>query len=270
MGLRLRVSTIDDRRGAAYRPQSWISPTRVGWQTAPVDRSIVAPSVPADDRLSAFDLDRQRLTDELELEDVLVTGAAAGIAARNVELSRACLRDVDLSGARLPRLDMRNCRVSGANLANLAVSDGVAERCDFENVRLTGFSWHEGTLRDVSFRGCRIDLASFAASRLERVLFEGCTLAQSELQDARLSAVTFVDCDMREIDLSGLRLGAGCELRGCVLDGARNIGRLRGAQMPYVDVLAAAGTFAQALGIAVMSEEQEASPPGATPSGGRD
>lgn len=225
------------------------------WKTSHVTQSIVAPNVPPDDRLSAFDLERERLHDELALEDVLVTGAAPGVCARNLELSGACLRDADLAGARLPRLDLRNCRVSGANLANVAVHHAVAERCDFENVRLTGLSWHDGILRDVSFRGCRIDLASFAASRLERVRFEDCTLAGSELQDARLSAVIFVDCDMREIDLTGLRLSAGCELRGCLLDGARQVGQLRGAQMPYGDVLAAAGTFAHALGIAIMSDE---------------
>jgi uncharacterized protein YjbI with pentapeptide repeats len=227
-----------------------------GWQTAHVDRSIVAPNVPADDRLHTFDLEREQLRDEIELEDVLVTGAAPGVAARNLELSSAWLRDVDLAGARLPRLDLRNCRVSGSNLANVAIHHGAAERCAFQDVRLTGCSWHAGILRDVSFRGCRIDLASFAASRLERVLFEGCSLAGSELQDARLSAVVFVGCDMREIDLAGLRLSAGCELRGCVLDGARNVAQLRGAQMPYVDVLAAAGTFAHALGIAISSDEE--------------
>jgi uncharacterized protein YjbI with pentapeptide repeats len=224
-----------------------------------MDRSIVAPKVPAVDWLSTFDLATQPLRDELELEDVLVTGALSGITACNVALSGAWLRDSDVAGARLPRLDLRNCRVSGANLANVAVSDGVAERCAFENVRLTGFSWHEGILRDVSFRGCRIDMASFAASRLERVLFEGCMLAQAELQDARLSAVVFVDCDMREIDLAGVRLSAGCELRGCVLDGARSVGQLRGAQMPYVDVLAAAATFAHALGIRISSDDEQPS-----------
>jgi len=227
----------------------------LGWQTAHVDRSIVAPNVPADDRLGTFDLATEQLCDELELEDVLVTGAAPGVAARNLELNGALLRDVELAGARFPRLDLRNCRVSGCNLANVAVHNGAAERCAFENVRLTGFSWHDGILRDVSFRGCRIDLASFAASRLERVLFEDCSLAGSELQDARLSAVVLVDCDMREIDLAGLRVSAGCELRGCVLDGARNIAQLRGVQMPYTDVLAAAGTFAHALGIAISSDE---------------
>ena len=228
-------------------------------ETAEMDRSIVAPKVPAVDRLSTFDLAAEPLSDELELADVLVTGAACGITARNVELSGAWLRDIDVAGARLPRLDLRDCRVSGANLANVAVTDGVAERCGFENVRLTGFSWHDGILRDVSFRDCRIDLASFAASRLERVLFEDCMLTQTELRDARLSAVLFVDCDMREIDLAGVRLSAGCELRGCVLDGARSVAQLRGAQMPYVDVLSAAGTFAQALGIAISSDAGRAS-----------
>jgi len=112
---------------------------------------------------------------------------------------------------------------------------------------VTGLSWQDGVLRDVVFRGWRVDLASFAATRLERVRFEDCTLAQSDLQDARLAAVVWRDCDLREIDLGGVRLGAACELRGCVLDGARGVERLRGARMPYADVLAAATTFAGAL-----------------------
>jgi len=193
------------------------------WQTAhggPADRRSERRT---DDRLTAFELGAAGLQDDLELEAVLVTGVASEVAARNLELSAAHLRHVDLSGARLPRMHLRNCRVSGGDLANVMVRAGVAERCAFENVRLTGGTWQDGTLRDVSFRGCRIDLASFAASRLERVLFEDCTLAQADLQDARLSAVVLVDCDLRGVDLTGARLSAGCELRGCVLDGARNV-----------------------------------------------
>ena len=220
---------------------------------------ITPPRTVEADRLSAFDLGAGGLHDELELEAVHVTGASPEAAIANLELDVAHLDAVDLAGARLPRLALRNCRLTGGDLANVAVRGGVAERCAFEQVRLTGLSWHEGVLRDVSFHGCRIDLASFAATRLERVRFESCSLAHSDLQDARLAAVAFEDCDLHEIDLSGARLSAGCELRGCVLDGARGVERLRGARMPYVDVLAAAATFAGALGIEILREDEPGS-----------
>jgi uncharacterized protein YjbI with pentapeptide repeats len=223
--------------------------------TEDVARTITPPRVPAG--LAAIDLGAGGIHDDLELEAARLTGAAPGLAARSLELSACHLQDVDLGAARLPRLALRNCRVSGGNLANVAVRGGVAERTSFEGVRLTGLSWHEGVLRDVTFRGCRIDLASFAASRLERVRFEDCTLAQSDLQDARLAAVRFEDCNLNELDLAGARLTAGCELRGCTLEGARGVEHLRGARMPYEDVLAAALTFAGALGIGLLDEEED-------------
>lgn len=218
-------------------------------------RAITAPRVP--DELEAIDLGAGGLHDELELEACRLTGAAPETAARGLELSACHLQDVDLASSRLPRLALRNCRVTGGNLANVAVRGGIAERTAFEGVRLTGLSWHEGVLRDVSFRGCRIDLASFAASRLERVRFEDCTLAQSDLQDARLAAVHFRDCRLDELDLAGARLSAGCELRGCTLDGARGVEHLRGARMPYEDVLAAAVTFAGAIGVGLLDGEDD-------------
>ena len=63
--------------------------------------------------------------------------------------------------------------------------------------------------------------------------------------------VRFVDCDLTEADLSGARL-AHCELRGCTLDGLRGAESLRGAAMPWADIVAAAGTFADAVGVRVL------------------
>jgi len=50
---------------------------------------------------------------------------------------------------------------------------------------------------------------------------------------------------------------AGCVLRDCVLDGIRGIEALRGAAMPWPDLVAAAGELAAALGIAVLEEDGE-------------
>jgi len=221
-----------------------------------VARSITPPSIDEPGRLTAIVLGDTGLVDELELDDVRVTGEARESSVRGLECSAAVLDDVDLTSARLPRLALRNCRVTGGSLANVTVRGGSAERCAFDRVRLTGMLWQEGVLRDVTFHGCRIDLASFAATRLERVRFEDCNLAQADLQDARLTAVVFCRCDLRGADLAGAHVAAGCELRGCDLDGVRGIERLRGARMPYTDVLAAAATFAGALGIGIIADDE--------------
>lgn len=217
--------------------------------------TITPPRVP--EGLDAFDLGTAVLEDDTELDAVRVTGAAPEASVLGLEFAGAELREVDLGGARLPRLALRNCLVAGGNLANVAVRGGSAERTVFDHVRLTGLTWHEGVLRDVVFRGCRIDLASFASTRLERVAFEECVLVHTDLQDARLAAVTFERCDLAGADLTGARLGAGCVLRGCTLDGARGVEALRGARMPYEDVLAAAVTFAAALGVDVLGDEED-------------
>lgn len=218
--------------------------------------AVTAPRVAP--HLTPVDLDGGGLGDELLLDSVVLTGSAGhGATARNLELVRSRLLEVDLASARLAHLSIGDCEVRGGNLANVAVRGGVAQRTRFEQVRLTGLTWHEGTVRDVTFRGCRVDLASFAASRLERVRFEDCLMVQVELQDARLAGVVFERCDLTEADFSGARLAAGCELRGCTLDGARAVERLRGARMGLTDVIAAAGVFAATLGIGILDDDED-------------
>ena len=101
---------------------------------------------------------------------------------------------------------------------------------------------------DVVFRDCRIDLATFAGTTFERVVFDGCMLAQAEFREALLRSVRFEHCDLTEADLTGLRID-GCELRSCTLDGLAGAERLRGAAMPWGDIVGHAGVFAAALGI---------------------
>jgi hypothetical protein len=44
------------------------------------------------------------------------------------------------------------------------------------------------------------------------------------------------------------------ELRGCDLEGLKGAERLRGARMPWPDIVASAGTFAATLGIVASDE----------------
>ena len=76
------------------------------------------------------------------------------------------------------------------------------------------------------FRDCRIDLATFAGTTFERTTFDR------------------------------------CELRGCALDGVAGLERLRGAAMPWADVVGHAGLLAAALGIRVLDEDERQPPSG--------
>ena len=166
------------------------------------------------------------------------------------------LKGVDLSGERRPGLELVDVALSDCNLANLHARGGSLRRATVRGCRMTGVLWTEGTVRDVTLSQSRIDLASFAASTLEQVVFDGCILCQTDFQDAELRAVRFVDCDLTGADLSGARMSR-CELRGCTLEALRGAESLRGAAMPWPDIVAAAGTFADALGIRVLDAADE-------------
>jgi uncharacterized protein YjbI with pentapeptide repeats len=119
--------------------------------------------------------------------------------------------------------------------------------------RLTGAQLTRASISDAVFRDCRIDLGTFAGATLERTTFADCRLEQLELREALLRVVRFERCDLTEADLTGLRID-GCELRDCTLAGAAGLERLRGAAMPWDDVLGNAGALAAALGIRVLDD----------------
>jgi uncharacterized protein YjbI with pentapeptide repeats len=87
------------------------------------------------------------------------------------------------------------------------------------------------------------------------VAFDGCRLAQTDFRDALFRDVRFDRCDLTEVDLTGLRI-AGCELHGCTLDLLVGAERLRGAAMPWADVVGSAALLASALGIRVLDEDE--------------
>ncbi len=104
------------------------------------------------------------------------------------------------------------------------------------------------------FRDCRIDLATFAGTTFERATFDGCLLAQADFREALLRSVRFDGCDLTEADFAGVRIDR-CELRGCTLDGLAGVERLRGAAMPWADIVGNAGLLAAALGIRALDED---------------
>lgn len=144
-----------------------------------------------------------------------------------------------------------DARVKGADLANSDAPELSLRRVELSGVRLTGAHWTRGSIGDAVFSDCRIDLASFAGTTFERTTFRDCVLSQADFRDALFRSVRFDHCDLSEAELGGLRID-GCELRGCTLDGVRGAASLRGAAMPWSDVVNSAGTLADALGIRIL------------------
>lgn len=184
---------------------------------------------------------------------VLEDDDLAELAVPGLRFEESRLVRVDLSASRLAQLSLSDLQLESCNLANAQVRGGSLWRAVVSRSRLTGLFWNEGMLRDVVLHDCRIDLASFGTTRLEQVVFERCLLTQTEFQEAKLRSVRFVDCDLTEADLT-LAQFTECEMRGCTLDGVRAAERLNGVAMPWPDVLALAGTMADALGIRVLPD----------------
>jgi uncharacterized protein YjbI with pentapeptide repeats len=207
------------------------------------------PAVPETlDEIAPEALDAETVLEQVELGDSdLSDSRAPGVAIRE-----ARLRATRLAGAEMEGLELTDVELSGCDLANLrAGPQGGWIRVRGANCRMTGLTFNDGVLRDVSLHGCRIDLASFGGARLQRVTFEECDLSQTDFLEAELDGVRFTGCQMAGTDLRGARMHR-CELRSNRLDGLLGVERLQGCTMPWVDIVGAAGLWAQALGISVL------------------
>ena len=141
------------------------------------------------------------------------------------------IRDVDWAneralGLELRRVELRVCRLTGADLA-------------------------EAVLTDVSFLDCRLDLVSLRHARLERVVLRDCRLEECDFHGASLRDVTYERCILRGASFAGAHVER-VDLVGCDLLGASGVERLRGARIPWDDVVANAPVFAAALGLEVV------------------
>jgi uncharacterized protein YjbI with pentapeptide repeats len=140
-----------------------------------------------------------------------------------------------------------------ADLSNRVLTREELLRCTFDGCRMTGFQVPDGSLTDVRFTGCRIDLAALRHASLTRVLFEDCVLRELDLLEARMSDVRFVGCDLRVAEFGRAR-GSRLELEGCEVDGLRGTDGLRGALMPWPDVMGLLGPLAADAGLVVLED----------------
>jgi len=150
----------------------------------------------------------------------------------------------DLVDARAVDLDWAGERGLGLSL----------QRSWLRRIRLTGAELGEAKLADVTFDECRLDVTGFRHARLERVAFRDCRMGECDLTGATLTDVLFERCDLNRAGFAGARLKR-VELRGCDLTGLDGAEALRGARMPWNDVLQNAVLFASLAGIDVLVDD---------------
>ena len=165
------------------------------------------------------------------------------------------LTDADLSGHIFTEGRLSDLRLLRGSLANADLSRCEVRRAELTGTRATGSSFAEAVVADVAFVDCRLDLASFRFATLERVAFRDCRLEEADFYGATLSSVLFERSPLVGATLSETTLDR-VELHGCDLEAVKGAERLRGARMPWADIVASAGTFAATLGIAVSDDPE--------------
>ena len=142
--------------------------------------------------------------------------------------------------------------VAGADWANSRPVRGLeARRAELRGCRFTGAELAGARVTDVAFDDCRLDLVNLRFAALERVVFRDCDMSECDLYEASLKDVLFERCRLREATFSSATLKR-VELRGCDLAGLLGVEALRGARMPWNDVLENAPLFATAAGIEIV------------------
>jgi uncharacterized protein YjbI with pentapeptide repeats len=147
--------------------------------------------------------------------------------------------------------DLVDAVVGDLDWANRQARGLVARRVELHRCRLTGAELAESTLSDVVFMECRLDLAGLRRAKLDRVVFRDCRMAECDFYEASLTDVLFDHCELREATVSGVKLER-VELHRCDLAGLRGVEALRGARMPWNDVVENGPLFAAALGLEII------------------
>ena len=161
------------------------------------------------------------------------------------------LADGDAAATVLGLHDLVDVAVTDRDWANERSLRFEARRVTLVRCRFTGADLAEASVSDVSFDECRLDLAGLRHARLERVVFRDCRMSECDFYGTTLKDVLFERSELREATFTGATLDR-VELRGCELAGLRGAEALRGARMPWNDVLANAALFAAVAGIEIV------------------
>jgi uncharacterized protein YjbI with pentapeptide repeats len=150
--------------------------------------------------------------------------------------------------------DALDARIESGDFANARAVRSSLRRVELHLCRMTGAELAEATWIDVTLTDCRLDLAGFRHARLERVVFRDCRLDETDFSGSRLEDVHFERCSLVRASFASTK-SERLRFSACDLSGLAGAESLRGAQLPWNDVLQNAPLFAQALGIDIVDDE---------------
>ena len=150
--------------------------------------------------------------------------------------------------------DVVDTRLESADFSNRRFLRSSLRRVELHLCRLTGIELAEATWSDVVLTECRADYAGLRNSKLERVVFRDCRLEEADFGGGSLTDVVFERCTLRRASFAASR-NERLHLIGCDLTELVGVEALRGAAMPWGDIVENGPLFAQALGIQVIPEE---------------
>lgn len=148
-------------------------------------------------------------------------------------------------------VDLEDAIATDLDWSNQQTKRLGALRAEVRRCRLTGSELAEAALIDVTFGDCRLDLVGLRFAKLERVVFRDCRMDECDFYGATLTDVLFESCELRGARFSDVKVKR-VELRGCELAELEGVDALRGARMPWHDVLQNAPLFATALGLEIV------------------
>jgi len=150
--------------------------------------------------------------------------------------------------------DAIDARIENADFSNRRFLRSSIRRIELHLCRLTGIELAEATWNDVVVTDCRVDFGGFRNAKLRRVVFRDCRLEEADFAAATLTDVVFERCELRRASFAACRIER-VDLSGCNLLELVGVESLRGARMPWGDILENAPLFAQGLGIEVRPDE---------------
>lgn len=127
-----------------------------------------------------------------DLEAVIVTGMeATNCSVTPLDLSDVRLEKVLLTAAQCERVNARDVVVKGSDMSAANFSNGVWNRTEFSNCRMTGVDFSRTSLHDVLFKDCLLSMANFRFADLRRVEFVDCMMSEADFLNSRLVDVVF-------------------------------------------------------------------------------
>jgi uncharacterized protein YjbI with pentapeptide repeats len=150
--------------------------------------------------------------------------------------------------------DAADVHFENADFSNQRFLRSSIRRVELHLCRLTGIEVAEATWSDVVVTECRADFSGWRHAKLTRVVFRDCRLEEADFAGAVLTDLVFERCELRRASFASCRIER-VEFTGCSLAELAGVESLRGARMPWNDILENAPLFAQGLGIQVLADE---------------